>query len=223
MFTMIHRYAPLDSRTRTIPRLARRENFKANLRYYRLKQLRLYFNYTPIGRKEIRLLRGSRNRDGTLYGELQTFPLNSPDLPPFHTVSYAWGSPSFKNSIEVDGEQLPVLDSLFPFLASAFGGAAENWWWVDSLCINQNDDLEKSRQVPLMGKIFRTAANTFVWLGEKNEDSDKAMAFLDYLGGYFWHLYYSDRHWVGIEELASRSGEYGARWSAIERLFQRAW
>lgn len=42
--------------------------------------------------------------------------------------------------------------------------------WVDALCINQEDDAEKSYQVRLMTEIFRNCQRCFVWLGEFEQD-----------------------------------------------------
>ncbi|KAJ1326299.1 HET domain-containing protein [Microdochium nivale] len=38
--------------------------------------------------------------------------------------------------------------------------------WVDALCINQQDDHEKAKQVPFMAQIYRTASRVLVWLGD---------------------------------------------------------
>jgi Heterokaryon incompatibility protein (HET) len=32
-------------------------------------------------------------------------------------------------------------------------------FWIDAICINQEDDKEKSRQVPMMAQIYSEAAN----------------------------------------------------------------
>jgi len=38
--------------------------------------------------------------------------------------------------------------------------------WIDALCINQSSLAERSQQVPLMSRIYTSAAYVFVWLGE---------------------------------------------------------
>ena len=38
--------------------------------------------------------------------------------------------------------------------------------WVDSICINQRDDDERSQQVRLMDWIYRKASAVLIWLGE---------------------------------------------------------
>ena len=41
--------------------------------------------------------------------------------------------------------------------------------WIDALCINQSDVLERNSQVMLMGDIYRGAAAVVSWLGEHRE------------------------------------------------------
>ena len=41
--------------------------------------------------------------------------------------------------------------------------------WVDALCINQDDQEERARQIAMMGDIYSHAANVIVWLGEADE------------------------------------------------------
>lgn len=43
--------------------------------------------------------------------------------------------------------------------------------WVDAVCINQSDEVEKSNQVRLMTKIYRTTWRGLAWLGEFEEDA----------------------------------------------------
>lgn len=44
--------------------------------------------------------------------------------------------------------------------------------WADAICINQDDNDEKSRQVRLMAQIYSKATYALVWLGEEADDSD---------------------------------------------------
>jgi hypothetical protein len=49
---------------------------------------------------------------------------------------------------------------------------------VDSICINQSDDEEKSYQVQLMRSIYWKAKKVNIWLGPGNENSDYALDWL---------------------------------------------
>lgn len=50
--------------------------------------------------------------------------------------------------------------------------------WVDAICINQKDDVEKTGQVQQMTRIYQQAASTFAWLGPPADDSCLALATL---------------------------------------------
>lgn len=43
--------------------------------------------------------------------------------------------------------------------------------WIDAICIDQSDDLEKNHQVNMMGRIFTTAGCVISWLGEEADNS----------------------------------------------------
>jgi len=50
--------------------------------------------------------------------------------------------------------------------------------WADAMCINQNDNEERSQQVMLMQTIFNNAIGVHAWLGVTSSDSDQAMDFV---------------------------------------------
>lgn len=44
-------------------------------------------------------------------------------------------------------------------------GTKQNFVWIDAVCINQGDILERNSQVNMMGRIFRDAQSIVAWLG----------------------------------------------------------
>lgn len=62
------------------------------------------------------------------------------------------------------------LTSAMYFLGKIFPGT----YWIDALCINQKDDTEKSNQVSLMREIYSTSKRVVVFLGLKDDGTDKA-------------------------------------------------
>jgi hypothetical protein len=54
--------------------------------------------------------------------------------------------------------------------------------WVDVVCINQDDKVERSRQLLLMGSIYRRAKEVAAWTGEENNHLNAAMDALDASG-----------------------------------------
>ncbi|KAI2617197.1 heterokaryon incompatibility protein-domain-containing protein [Hypoxylon sp. NC1633] len=47
--------------------------------------------------------------------------------------------------------------------------------WIDALCINQNDEVEKGPQVARMGRIYRSAHRTSISVGKEENASTRAL------------------------------------------------
>lgn len=56
-----------------------------------------------------------------------------------------------------------TLSSALPYLVAS---STTGFLWIDQLCINQFDILEKNTQVPMMGEIYAGATRTIAWFGE---------------------------------------------------------
>jgi len=105
------------------------------------------------------------------------------------TLSYAWGDPSTTSPIFVNGIEHNVtlnLKAALQYLRNT--GRTEKPLWIDALCINQKDILEKNVQIMYMAKIFEKAYLTLVWLGEEKEDSSMAMKNIRLLGDIYMKL-----------------------------------
>jgi len=53
------------------------------------------------------------------------------------------------------------------------------WFWIDALCFNQKDKVEKSIQVQNMRSIYKHAGSVIAWLGSAEEQSDTVVSFLN--------------------------------------------
>jgi hypothetical protein len=79
-----------------------------------------------------------------------------------------------------------VTPTLHALLSTLYGKVSQ-LFWIDQLCINQDDKDEKEIQVENMGQIYSGAQKVVVWLGpEENpatgtEGSDAAINFLHHL------------------------------------------
>ncbi|KIV77775.1 hypothetical protein PV11_09556 [Exophiala sideris] len=91
--------------------------------------------------------------------------------PRYCALSYTWGSPSPQRWIEVDGQILDIRDNLWRFLRRLRHQTSSRTLWVDAVCINQDDPVEKTGQVAMMGSIFRCADDVLAWIGEEADDS----------------------------------------------------
>ncbi|RYO75500.1 hypothetical protein DL764_010383 [Monosporascus ibericus] len=90
---------------------------------------------------------------------------------PFQTKYDPFGSaePGEQPSIICNGIHVPVGRNLFSALWTLRYGDRSRFIWADALCINQNDNTERSRQVQRMSSIFENASRVVIWLGNDEE------------------------------------------------------
>lgn len=96
------------------------------------------------------------------------------DAPKFFALSYTWGIPSQRDlELRMQAPVIPLTENLtsaMHILGTMFPGT----YWIDALCINQQDIAEKSSQVTLMREIYSAAEAVMVFLGARSEESDMA-------------------------------------------------
>lgn len=84
---------------------------------------------------------------------------------PYRCLSYTWGALTPSCQHHVNGHTMEVGKNLHDFLVVASTRLVKEPIWIDAICINQQDDQEKSVQVQRMGIIFRGAFEVIIWLG----------------------------------------------------------
>jgi len=84
----------------------------------------------------------------------------------------------------IDGRKLAITSSLAEALRHLRPEKALLPIWIDQICINQMNDDEKSRQVEVMDKIYRSAEEGLVWLGPPADGSDHLMEILLRMGAF---------------------------------------
>ena len=88
----------------------------------------------------------------------------------YEAVSYTWatedGNDERTNMILCDGAYIRVTLKGEAVLRRFRDSAAERILWVDAICINQEDTIERGQQVQLMGIIYSKASQVLIWLGE---------------------------------------------------------
>jgi hypothetical protein len=97
------------------------------------------------------------------------------DLPDYQVLSYTWGNPIPQINILCNGLLLAVSDNLHSALLALRKSQRETTFWIDAICINQDDDKEKNRMVALFIPFAVHANYTILWVG--TEDSDTHFAF----------------------------------------------
>jgi Heterokaryon incompatibility protein (HET) len=105
---------------------------------------------------------------------------------PYEALSYTWGGkPDPSRFIKIlDGGQaysIPItanLESALRQLRPLSDVTTVTYLWVDALCINQENHVEKGSQIPKMADIYNQATSVRVWLGEEKDHSDVALNFI---------------------------------------------
>jgi hypothetical protein len=88
-------------------------------------------------------------------------------------LSYTWGPvPDKYLEIIIDETSQQVRPNLYQALISLRDQTKTERYWIDALCINQEDIPEKNMQIPMMDQIYSKASFVLAWLGESKDDSD---------------------------------------------------
>lgn len=155
-------------------------------------------------------------------------PADSPSW--FEALSYTWGSWEDCRWILLNGHRFTVTQNLWDALRRLKRFYAIRRLWVDQVCINQRDNDERSKQVRLMGKIFSSASQVLVWLGESAlpfaerssamyyNPADQLARALDNTSPVWW-----TRAWVVQERLSARwievvFGPISLTWDRVRAL-----
>jgi hypothetical protein len=86
-------------------------------------------------------------------------------LPCYSALSYRWGSDSTLQEISLSGKRFQVRQNLWHFLNQLYLGRDCSYYWIDALCINQNDLIERNNYVFQVGEVYRNAQRVLIWLG----------------------------------------------------------
>jgi hypothetical protein len=167
--------------------------------------------------------------------ELSTRPI-------YVATSYEWGEVEPQVDIIINGRPLFIRHNLWLFLSvlkvrqrkGALGKDLR--LWVDAICINQQDVDERNAQVSIMGRIYRSAASVFAWLGWPtgwnprltfdfikggswgiNDNCD--VTAIDGAGRYFWELPHSEVWRMVLRMCTCRY--WSRRWIVQEVLLAR--
>ncbi|KAL8818725.1 MAG: hypothetical protein Q9223_002697 [Gallowayella weberi] len=92
---------------------------------------------------------------------LQVSDLQKP--PEYVAFSYCWGDLNQRVPVACDDGTVVVTRPALEMMEKLCRGPEP--FWVDSLCINQQDILERNQQVAVMADIYSKATLVLVWLG----------------------------------------------------------
>lgn len=161
-------------------------------------------------RLEIRLFKAKKNVEADrqcLLTRMVTVSLLDPECPPYKALSYVWTdkTPLYDPRM-IDGLQLGPHDGdeITSVAIERLGSSAlaaiwqlvdmeeELTIWIDAICIDQTNEVERGSQVSIMSKIYQKAEEVVAWLGPDSEVYGVAFEVVDGLAN-FGHRYYDER------------------------------
>lgn len=118
-----------------------------------------------------------------------------------------------------------ITANLLQFLLVQKSVDASFWLWIDAICINQDNVLERNQQLLLMTDIYTRASRTLVWLGEQDEFTEPAIRLLNVLVSVdLGDLIDADPLKDCFYDAEFRGRRINASdWVALTRMLQRSW
>ncbi|TVY16431.1 Heterokaryon incompatibility protein 6, OR allele [Lachnellula arida] len=100
------------------------------------------------------------------------------DQPFYEALSYTWGNSGAKRTIICNGIEFNTTDNCYNALLRLRYPQQKRILWVDAICIDQTNVLERNQQVQLMRRIYNQANRVLIWLGVEENGSTQAIAML---------------------------------------------
>lgn len=115
---------------------------------------------------------------------------NLDNCDPFIALSYTWADANGdksrsvtiqcreKGNLQEPWMRLLVTKNCLAALQQLRSDRETQSFWIDAICIDQENDKEKELQIPLMRDIYSNARQVVLWLGEGTPQSDEALSFI---------------------------------------------
>lgn len=140
--------------------------------------------YQPLEARQSRVLQFLFTYPNDLTAALHTTSLDRPVK--YMALSYTWQpnslpktSPTSKPpSILLDGVVVQIQPNLYRCLSHMLDSIVTEclYVFIDALCINQVDDIERATQVQLMTSIYRQAHCVWAWIGVPRSALEASLA-----------------------------------------------
>ncbi|KAH7399368.1 heterokaryon incompatibility protein-domain-containing protein [Pyrenochaeta sp. MPI-SDFR-AT-0127] len=99
----------------------------------------------------------------------------------FEAISYTWGHHNRVSVLHIQNGagNIALTANLTEALPHLTRHSKTKRVWIDQLCINQADNMEKAVQIGLMSDIYTKAKRVIVWLGPEDENSRLCRQWLE--------------------------------------------
>jgi hypothetical protein len=131
-------------------------------------------------------------------------------LPDYEAVSYTWGGQLRTEPLRHEDNVIHITNNLRDALLRLRQPTEPRILWVDSVCINQEDNTEKEYQVGMMGQIYHEAKQVLIWLGEEDEETKLAFDCIQWC-------------FLAIEGTFPLPKSDSELFAALRNLLQRPW
>ncbi|OCK79272.1 HET-domain-containing protein [Lepidopterella palustris CBS 459.81] len=171
------------------------------------------YNYQSlVGNDFIRLIKVERRH---LFGEPQChlIQIQLQEAPQYEALSYTWDSQTPQFPLQVNGCQLLVTRNVFNFLSWQSSLFRSRLFWIDSVCINQKDESEKSAQLRLMTDIYRGASRVLVWLSPPTSLTEARQL----------RQAIHSKSYLGYSNSIVRGEDLAISLSALRKMFKHPW
>ncbi|KAH8767525.1 heterokaryon incompatibility protein-domain-containing protein [Hyaloscypha finlandica] len=166
----------------------------------------------------VKLLPGSSTIECTLL--IDSLLRGTPSVR-YEALSYEWGdTDSPMHEIILQGKHFRVRENLWMALRSLRASSYRTAeYWIDAICINQDNISERNQQVAMMGDIFRKASSVRVWLGDdgRNEHESNVKDAFGLVKN--WFPLSEER----AKELVSKQATAQKKWEALAFLLGRTY
>ncbi|KIM93761.1 hypothetical protein OIDMADRAFT_137210, partial [Oidiodendron maius Zn] len=131
--------------------------------------------------KEIRLLQITSTTPEKVSCNLTYTSLQNSEPLKYRALSYVWGKPVLDWVITVNGRPFKVTENLYEALRHLYKDQTIPYW-IDDICINQDDPKEKGEQVQQMTSIYSKSVEVIIWLGPANNTTPTLMEKINKIG-----------------------------------------
>jgi hypothetical protein len=167
------------------------------------------FIYPPIDstRGEIRILIVSPGTQGDDLGlSFQVLSVHDDPIGEFDAVSYRWGVPTEPLPVTIDGQPFHLTDSQKGMIEDLRYEDRNRRIWIDAICINQKDLVERGQQVQLMRLLYSKAHCVSIWIDHELQTNS-----------YVYQQFLKTRDFSEIIEMLERDNTL---WAPICEIFQ---
>lgn len=137
----------------------------------------------------------------------------------YEALSWCWGDKKEKyqsiSLLNANGQRtyLTIGGTLHNVLKTLRYKDRSRFLWIDKICINQTDHVEREQQLKLIAKIYQTAEHVCVYLGPEENDSDIVPHFLQHNFNSLFDTPANHR----------QAADRVRRWNAFAALMRRKW